>query len=367
LAFRWSCPWSGNNPPRYSDPPPRLSLASQILSYLRAPPLGLAPCSSNPRPLFPSRRPPPPRPCPCSHPLLHPDPLSRGERPKCATHYRTPLALWDVYVDDFLGLVQGGARARRRVKCVLLHTLHTILRPLDSDNSVHLQGPAYTKKMAKGESATGTVKVILGWIINTLDNTISLSTHRLARIREILASISTTQRRVSLNKWQQVLSELQYMYLAIHATIGIFFVLEETLKTSDGNRVRLTPHTHAFLQDFHWLAEDVGARPTAIGELVPDEIPSTQGAYNASKKSLGGMHFVPLPNGHLLPLLWRHAWPTLVASKLISTDNPGGGITNSDLELASTIAQFDVLAQAFNVHSHTIHNLSENAATVLAE
>jgi hypothetical protein len=37
-------------------------------------------------------------------------PLPRGTRPKGAKHYRTPLSHWDVYVDDFLGLVQGGAQ-----------------------------------------------------------------------------------------------------------------------------------------------------------------------------------------------------------------------------------------------------------------
>jgi hypothetical protein len=168
-------------------------------------------------------------------PVLRPKPLSRGTHPKGSVHYRTPLALWDVYVDDFLDLVQGGTCTRRRVKHALLHTLDTVLRPLDSDDSVHRQEPASTKKMAKGESVWDTVKVILGWIINMLDITISLPDHRLARIHEILASISATQRRVSLKKWQQVLRELRSMDLAIPAAIGIFFVLQDALKTSDAN------------------------------------------------------------------------------------------------------------------------------------
>jgi hypothetical protein len=78
------------------------------------------------------------------------------------------------------------------------------------------------------------------------------------------------------------------MALAIPAAIGLFSVLQDALKTSDGARVRLTSHTHAFLQDFHWLVEDVGARPTAIGKLIPDALPSTRGACDASKKGLGG-------------------------------------------------------------------------------
>jgi hypothetical protein len=110
--------------------------------------------------------------------------------------------------------------------------------------------------------------------------------------------------------------------------------------------------------------QDVGIRPTVIDELVPDEVPSTQGACDNSKKGLGGVHFVPLPSSHILSLLWRHAWLTSFASKVVSTDNHGGTISNSDLELAKTIAQFDVLAQAFDVCYHTVHNLPDSAATV---
>jgi hypothetical protein len=52
---------------------------------------------------------------------------------------------------------------------------------------------------------------------------------------------------------------------------------------------------------------------------------------------------------------------------LVSTDNPRVSVTNSDLELAATIAQFDVLAQTFDVRSHTVHNLSDNAATIACQ
>jgi hypothetical protein len=267
-------------------------------------------------------------------------------------------------VDDFLGLVQGGTRARRRVKRALLHTLDTVLRPHDEADSCHRQEPASTKKMANGDWAWSTVKVVLGWVIDTIVNTIYLPVHRLTRIREIMASIGTNQSRVSLKKWQQILGELRSMALVIPAAISLFSMLQEALKASDGHQVCLTRHTHDFLHDFHWLVDDVGTRPTAIDELVPDQLPSTHGACDASKKGFGGVHFVPLPGGQLLPLLWREAWPTSIAKKLVSMNNPTGTITNSDLELAVTIAQFDVLAQSFDVRSHTVHNLSDNAATV---
>jgi hypothetical protein len=242
--------------------------------------------------------------------------------------------------------------------------LDTILRLRDEADSCHRQEPASTKKMAKGDSAWSTVKVILGWVVDTVANTIYLPVHHLTRIREILASIGPTQRCVSLKKWQQILGELRSMALAIPAAIGLFSVLQEALKANDGHRVRLTCHTHDFLHDFRWIVDDVGQRPTAIDELVPDQLPSTHGACDASKKGLGGVHFATLPNGQLLPLLWRESWPSSVAKQLVSTSNPTGTITNSDLELAATIAQFDILDQSFDVRSHTVHSLSNNAATV---
>jgi hypothetical protein len=172
-------------------------------------------------------------PCATSNPppstILRPTPLPRGAPPKGATHYCTPLALWDVYVDDFWGMVQGGTQTRRRVKHALLHTLGTVLRPPDSDDSVHCQDPVSVKKMAKGDSDWSTVKVIMGWAINTLDQTISFRAHRMARIREVRGSISPTHRLVSLKKWQQVLGELRSMALVIPTAIGLFYVLQQAL------------------------------------------------------------------------------------------------------------------------------------------
>jgi hypothetical protein len=176
-------------------------------------------------------------------------------------------------------MVEGGTRTRRRVKCAFLHTLDMVIYPLDREYSAHRQEPASTKKMAKGDSSWATTKVILGWMTDTLDNTISFPAHRLARIWEILASITPPQRRISLPKWQQVLGELRSMALVIPAAVGLLSALQDALKTSDSNQVRLNSHTHAFLQDFHWLVEDVGGRPSAIDGLVPDRVPSTQGFF----------------------------------------------------------------------------------------
>lgn len=48
--------------------------------------------------------------------------------------------------------------------------------------------------------------------------------------------------------------------------------------------------------------------------------------------------------------------PDWVRHRLVSFENPKGGITNSDLKLAGSVAQHDILTQAANVTERTIHN-----------
>jgi hypothetical protein len=289
-------------------------------------------------------------PCPVTLPALK---SAKG------VHYHRPLSLWDVYVDDFLGLVQGSKARRRSVKNAMLHALDSVLRPLDAEDSAHRQEPASLKKMSKGDATWTMIKKILGWILDTINRTISLPAHRRERIVAILDSVSPTQKRISLKKWQQILGELRSMAIAIPAAIGLFYVLQAALKnkTTDGQRVRLTRHTHAFLEDFRWLSGDVASRPTNIAEIVPDVVPSTRGACDASKKGMDGVHFVPANQGPLIPLLWRASWPLSVQQRLVSHHNPTGNVNNSELELAASVAHLDVLAQNVDVWERTVQTM----------
>jgi hypothetical protein len=156
------------------------------------------------------------------------------------------------------------------------------------------------------------------------------------------------------------------MVLAIPGGRGLFSVLQEVLKKQcdNGTRVRLTPIVHSVLQDFRWLATDMVWRPTRIAELIPSRLPATLGTQYASGIGMGGVHFVPLPNGRVQPLLWRSKFDEHVQSQLVTFDNTGGTVSTSDLELAASVAQHDVLAQQVDVREATIHNLTDNTATM---
>jgi hypothetical protein len=165
-----------------------------------------------------------------------PAPVKPSGRPRAA------LKSWDVYVDDFIGMVQGNHKHRRHVKRVLLHALDRVFHKLDKEDGHHRQEPASVKKMKKGDATWATRKIILGWTVDTLAMTVELPPHRVERIFELLDSVTPMQRRISTNKWQQLVGELRSMVLAIPDRRGLFSVLQEVLKhrCDNGNRVRLT-------------------------------------------------------------------------------------------------------------------------------
>ena len=279
---------------------------------------------------------------------------------------RKPLAYWDIYVDDYLGAVQGNRWKRREVKRILLRALDQVFRPLDPNENPKRQEPASIKKMKKGDARWTTKKVMLGWELDTVDKTIRLPPHRVERLREILSSIKPKQRAILTKDWHKIVGELRSMALALPGSLGLFSLLQEAFRhqEKDRPRLRLSKALHGFLEDFRNLAEDVASRPTRIAELVPDKYPATLGACDAAGSGMGGIHFIPLANGKTQPVLWRSPFPDWVRDRLVSFDNPQGDITNSDLELAGAVAHNDILAQYANVAERTTLNMYDNTPTV---
>ena len=106
------------------------------------------------------------------------------------------------------------------------------------------------KKLHEGDCSWGTLKLILGWIIDTINMTIQLPPHRVARLAEILASIPPTQRRTSVKKWHSVLGELRSMALALPGSRNIFSTMQHALSAKTGGRVALSKGVHDALDDF---------------------------------------------------------------------------------------------------------------------
>jgi hypothetical protein len=281
-----------------------------------------------------------------------------------AHHSRQPLGKFDIYVDDFMGTAQGKPRRLNRIRRVLFHTLDEVLRPKDSLDEDARKEPISVKKLRKGDARWSTTKQMLGWLINTVQSTITLPPHRIERLFAILNSIKPEQRRMSVQKWQQMLGELRAMALAIPGARGIFSHLQAALQARSvtQGRIRVSSHVRATLADFQWLANSLQDRPTRLQELVAQP-PCLYGTTDASGQGMGGIILPPSTQPTVPPLVWRSRFPNTVQKMLVSTTNPHGTITNSDLELAATVIQHDAICHMYDVREQTIHTGTDNQAT----
>jgi hypothetical protein len=132
------------------------------------------------------------------------------------------------------------------------------------------------------------------------------------------------------------------MSLSLPGTRGLFLVLQEALRhqSSDGKRLRLRRPVYDFLDNFRWLAKEVGSCPTSIDNIVAQP-PTTFRATDASGLGMGGVFFLPSRR----PYLWRRAFPHQLFSELVTSENTTGSVSIRDLESAATVAQSDILCQ----------------------
>jgi hypothetical protein len=68
--------------------------------------------------------------------------LPTAEHSRCRQdEFQQPLQQWDVYVNDFIDVVQGNLTRRQRVKRALLHALDKVFRGVDEWDIPHRKEP----------------------------------------------------------------------------------------------------------------------------------------------------------------------------------------------------------------------------------
>lgn len=261
-------------------------------------------------------------------------------------------------MDDFISLVQGNRRRRRMVRRILMNAVDEVFRrPEPSEGPQHKE-PLSVKKMKQGDASWETLKIVLGWLVDTVRQTIRLPAHREQRLREIFDSLRHA-RRVSIHTWHKVLGELRSMLLAIPGGKGLFSILQTGFRYADRHRVCLDAHMHAQLDDFETLVCDLAARPTRLAELISGAL-SAIGSVDASGYGMGGVWFTVAHE----PLVWRQRFPDDIVSRLVSSSNPTGDLTNSDFELTGVVAHQDILAQEFDIREASVSTLNDNTPAV---
>ena len=125
--------------------------------------------------------------------------------------------------------------------------------------------------------------------------------------------------------------------------------------------MRLNRRVYDVAADFTALVDSLAEHPTRLQELVPTA-PSYVGACNTCQTGMGGV-WLSSAGAHP-PIVWRHRFASHIAHALVTSDNRGGSLSISDLELTGMIAHKDVLAHCHNVRDHTIWIASDNRAAV---
>ena len=268
-----------------------------------------------------------------------------------------PLGTTDVFVDDFIQVAQGGPKRLNKVRRHLFNAIDTVLdQPLPGET--HRNEAVSLKKLRKGDGSWSTRKEILGWIIDTVRQTIELPAHRKLALATIFQDLASC-RRVSNKTWQKYLGKLRFVSTAIPGCAGLFSALQVAHNRANGNRIRINASLRSHIDAFASLAASLCHRPTHLAEIVPQE-PSFLGTTDAAKAGMGGVFY----DHQGTPYVWRQPFPEDIQRNLVSFENPQGTITNSDLEQAGQLAQVSLIAERADVSYCTIGTGSDNTPSI---
>ncbi len=264
----------------------------------------------------------------------------------------SPLRLLEVYVDDFIGLAQAtNSEQLLHFTRAVLHGIHRIFPPASITNKPDDE-PIALKKLLKGDGQWATTKEILGWTIDGASRSISLPIEKYNKLISDL-SLFGKRRFIQIKTLQKLQGRL------IHASFGIPngkgllspLIALVTKYTDHPHRViKITKALRQVFIDWVSLLNQVKTRPTPCQDLVP-AAPDYIGYCDASHHGAGGVWFGGQRT--LPPVVWRVAFPTDIGQSLISSANPTGHLTNSDLEMAGMLCQWLVLESIAPVdHAH---------------
>ena len=155
----------------------------------------------------------------------------------------TALGHVEVYLDDFIGITQGGPTERRKMTRHLFRTIDEIFRPNNKDK-IAQEEPISFKKLRKGDAAWSTQKVVLGWAIDTVNQFLTLPDDRKNNLLALIKTIPPSASRCSRRRWHKLLDTLRSTVLAIAGAAGMFTRLQHALKTSKGRQIKLYTPVH---------------------------------------------------------------------------------------------------------------------------
>ena len=272
--------------------------------------------------------------------------------------------LLEVYVDDFMSLVVATSqRQLRHVANAVMHGLHDVFPP----DACQEQDPISVKKLEKGKGRYSTKKCILGFDFDGVEKTLWLEHEKRAVLLTVLHQWIRSSKKahsgIPFGEFESVTAKLRHAFTAIPAGKGLLSPCNWVLrKGPDVVYLHNNAPLREAITDARTLLRESSTTPTRCKELVtgwPDFI----GIKDASKHGVGG---VILGEGRgCPPTVFRYEWPEDIKKELVSTHNPLGKISNSDLEMAGLLLLWLVMETVCKKLTEArVALFSDNAPTV---
>ena len=123
------------------------------------------------------------------------------------------------------------------------------------------------KKLLQGDGSWNTQKIILGWIIDTLQQTLKLPAHRKRTLAQIFTDLRG-RKQVTQKAWRSILGKLIFMSVAIPGSTGLLSAMQLALNKATQNCIMITRHLRHHIHEFAMLVADLCSRPKYLPEIV---------------------------------------------------------------------------------------------------
>ena len=254
--------------------------------------------------------------------------------------------LFEVYVDDYIGLVQSkDPEILRHHSRALLHAIHQIFPPPTATGHDGEDPISYKKLAIEGEGIWDTRKEILGWIFDGLCRTMQLPEKKIESLRETTQTILKHQHS-ELKAFESYIGKCQHACLGVPggtALLGPLYRALNSAKRANKKSVQIHPNSQQrqALMDLRTIFKLIGAHPIHCEQLVPGD-PSYIGHSDACKYGAGGIWLSGTKT--LRPIVWRIKWPSDIVARYES-----GELTINDLEMAGLLLHYLLLEQVVDM------------------
>ena len=142
----------------------------------------------------------------------------------------------------------------------LLHSIDKVLARPEVSSEARREAVSL-KKIKKGDGSWATRKGMLGWVVDTVRQTLELPPHRKEALAKIFGELKAAK-RISAKRWSKILGKLRFVSIAIPGSSGTFSALQLALNRSKDGRIRITKSLRAHIDTLASLAASLSHRPT---------------------------------------------------------------------------------------------------------